>query len=143
ATGEWGFVHYPLEPEMNGDWIGLSELTLLPDGTFAVVERDKGWGPTTPPNAELKAIFQVDLAHAPFRAFDDEDGLVTIGKKFLRNLNPLIERKSIFTAEKLEGLAVTANGRVFAVTDNDGVDDAPGETIFLRLGRIEWAFPRH
>ncbi len=143
GSGEWGFVHYPLEPEGKGGWIGLSELTLLPDGTFAVIERDKGWGPTTTFIAELKAIFQVDLEHAPFRAFDDPDGLVTIDKTYLRNLNPLIERKSIFTAEKLEGLAVSANGRVYAVTDNDGVDDAPGETIFLRLGRIERAFPRH
>ncbi len=35
ATGTWGFVHYPLEPEPDGGWIGLSELTRLPDGTFA------------------------------------------------------------------------------------------------------------
>ena len=40
-------------------------------------------------------------------------------------------------AEKLEGFAVSASGRVYAVTDNDGVDDAPGETVFLRLGGLE------
>jgi hypothetical protein len=43
AANDWGFVHYPIEPEGNGDWIGLSELTLLPDETYAVIERDKGW----------------------------------------------------------------------------------------------------
>lgn len=134
ATGEWGFVHYPLEPEGTGDWIGLSELTLLPDGTFAVIERDKGWGPTTGFNAELKAVFGVDLEGAEFRPFDDAAGLVTIDKSLLRGLLPEIEAASVWTAEKLEGLAVAADGQVYAVTDNDGVDDATGETVFLRLG---------
>lgn len=136
ATETWGFVYYPLEPEGNGDWIGLSELTLLPDGTFAVIERDKGWGPSTGFVAELKALYRVDLAGAEFRAYDDAAGLVTIDKKLILNLTPLIERRSIFTAEKLEGLAVSASCNVYVVTDNDGLDDAPGETVFLRLGPV-------
>ena len=70
ATGNWGFVHYPLEPEGGGDWIGLSELTALPNGAFAVIERDKGWGSTTGFNAELNAVFGIKLADAEFRAFD-------------------------------------------------------------------------
>ncbi|BBO89381.1 esterase-like activity of phytase family protein [Desulfosarcina ovata] len=134
ATGEWGFLHYPLEAEGNGGWIGLSELALLPDGTFAVIERDKGWGPTTGLNAELKAIYGVDLAAAEFRAFDDTEGLVTIDKTLLRDLLPEMAVASIWTAEKLEGLAVAADGQVYSVTDNDGLDDAPGETLFLRHG---------
>jgi hypothetical protein len=137
ATGTWGFVHYPLQPVGQGDWIGLSELTALPDGTFAVIERDKGWGPSTGFNAELKALFRVDLAGAEFRAFDDASGLVTIGKSLVANLLPQIAARSIWTAEKLEGFAVAADGRTYAVTDNDGVDDATGETVFLRLGHIE------
>ncbi len=137
ASDEWTFVYYPLQPEGNGGWIGLSELTLLPDGTFAIIERDKGWGPTTAPIAELKAVFRVDLAGADFRSLDDADGLVTIEKQLMVDLLPRLSRKSIFTTEKLEGLAVNARGRVYAVTDNDGVDDAPGETEFLRLGRYE------
>ncbi|GAB5452789.1 MAG: esterase-like activity of phytase family protein [Halioglobus sp.] len=135
ATGEWGFVHYPLEAEGNGDWIGLSELTAMPDLSFVVIERDKGWGPTTPPNAELKALFSVDLLSAEFRAFDDPRGLVTIEKSRYRDVLPTLQSKSIWTAEKLEGFAVAADGKQYAVTDNDGVDDAPGETLFLRLGR--------
>ncbi len=137
GSGEWSFVYYPLQPLGNGGWIGLSELTALPDGKFAVIERDKGWGPTTAPVAELKALFIVDLEGAEFRSYDDAEGLVTIDKTLLKDLLPTLSRKSIFTAEKLEGLAVTRRGRVFAVTDNDGVDDAPGETVFLRLGRYE------
>jgi hypothetical protein len=134
ATGTWGFVHYPLQPEGNGGWIGLSELTLLPDGSFAVIERDKGWGPSTGPIAELKAVYGVDLAGAEFRAFDDPAGLVTVDKTLLRDLLPDIASASIWTAEKVEGLAVAADGEVYVVTDNDGVDDAPGETVFLGLG---------
>ena len=37
-------------------------------------------------------------------------------------------------SDKVEGLAVTLDGTVYAVIDNDGVDDAPGETQFLNLG---------
>ena len=28
-------------------------------------------------------------------------------------------------------------GNAYVVTDNDGVDDSSGETLFLRLGKIE------
>jgi hypothetical protein len=140
VTGEWTFVLYPLEPKGAGDWIGLSELTLLPDGTFAVVERDKGWGPSTGFVAELKAVFGVDLAAADFRALDDPAGLATLDKGLLRDLVPDLEANSIFTPEKVEGLTVARDGRVYVVTDNDGVDDSIGETVFLRLGDWRRAF---
>lgn len=134
-TATWSFVYYPLQPEGEGDWIGLSELTLLPDGTFAVIERDKGWGPTTGFNAELKAVYRVDLANAPFAGVGSE--LSTIDKELLVDVRPAIAERSIWTAEKLEGFAVAADGQVYVVTDNDGVDDAPGETVFLNLGNID------
>lgn len=142
ATGAWGFVHYPLEPEGDGGWIGLSGITAMPDGSFWVIERDKGWGDSTPPNAELKALFRVELADADFRPYvqpepGGEADLVTIDKSLVRNLVDDIAANSVWTAEKLEGFAVTAAGRLFAVTDNDGVDDAPGETVFLRLGGFD------
>jgi hypothetical protein len=35
----------------------------------------------------------------------------------------------------MEGVAVTATGRTFVVTDNDGLDDWSGETWFFDLGR--------
>lgn len=140
ATGTWAFVHYPLEPEGDGDWIGLSGIDPLPNGKFAVIERDKGWGPSTGFIAQLKAIYGVDLAAAEFRALDDPAGLVTIEKKLLRDVLPDIEAASIFTSEKLEGLAVAADGKVYVVTDNDGVDDSTGETVFLPLGHWRRAF---
>jgi hypothetical protein len=84
--------------------------------------------------AELKAVYGVDLASAEFRAYNDPAGLVTIGKTLLRDLLPDLAAVSIFIAEKLEGLAVAADGTVYAVTDNDGVDEATGETLFINLG---------
>lgn len=140
TSGDWSFVHYELEPEGDGDWIGLSELTLLPDGTFAVIERDKGWGPSTGFVAGLKALYRVDLDDADFRELDGGDGLATVGKTLLRDVVPDLAANSIFTPEKLEGLAVAADGDVYLVTDNDGVDDVPGETVFLGLGVWRDAF---
>ncbi len=140
ASGTWGFVHYNLEPEGGGDWVGLSAMEPLPNGQFAVIERDKGWGPSTGFNAELKSIYVVDLAAAEFRAFDDPAGLATVDKTLAYDLMRRLSKASIWTTEKVEGLAVAADGQVYVVTDNDGVDDAPGETVFLRLGKLKARF---
>ncbi|MFP4580478.1 MAG: esterase-like activity of phytase family protein [Candidatus Sumerlaeia bacterium] len=141
AREQWTFVHYPLEPENEGGWIGLSDLCRLPNGSYSVIERDKGWGSSTGLNAELKAIYAIDLAQAEFRAYDDPRGLVTISKTRLYDLLPRISEASIWAAEKIEGLAVAADGQVYIVSDNDGLDDAPGETLFLNLGHWKefWA----
>jgi len=53
---------------------------------------------------------------------------------------PDIAAVSVWEAEKLEGLAITADGRVYVVTDNDGVDESTGETLFLDLGHVDEAF---
>ncbi|MEA3548753.1 MAG: esterase-like activity of phytase family protein [Thermodesulfobacteriota bacterium] len=135
AADLWSFVHYPLEQEGNGGWIGLSELTLLPNGDFAVIERDKGWGSSTGLNAELKSIYTIDLAEAEFYSATEE--LTTIEKTLLVDLLPEMDKRSIWTAEKLEGFAVAADGKTYCITDNDGLDDAPGETIFFSPGDIE------
>jgi hypothetical protein len=36
----------------------------------------------------------------------------------------------------LEGLAVTATGELWAATDNDGVEENYGETLFIPLGSV-------
>ena len=35
--------------------------------------------------------------------------------------------------DKLEGFTFDAEGKAFAVTDNDGVDDSSGETLFWEV----------
>lgn len=39
-------------------------------------------------------------------------------------------------AGQVEGLTIGGDGRTYAVTDNDALDDATGETLFLRLGKL-------
>lgn len=138
ATGEWTYVHYPLEAEGAGGWIGLSELTALPNGNFAIIERDKGWGDTTGNIAELKALYEVDLAGAAFAA--DGEELVTLDKTLLYDALPEMQATSVITQEKLEGFAVTADKRSFLSTDNDGVDEVNAETMFFEV-ELELADP--
>ncbi len=134
ATQEWTFVRYPLEdPSPAGGWVGLSEITLLPDGTFAIIERDNQLGP----NATVKRLYQVELEGADFREWDDGDGLVTIGKTLIRDLLGVMEANSIWTPDKLEGFAIAVDGETYASTDNDGLDDALGQSLFLRLGEMD------
>jgi hypothetical protein len=59
ANDEWTFVRYPKAPAATG-WVGLSEITLLPNGNFAIIERDNQLGP----NAVVKRVYEVDLASA-------------------------------------------------------------------------------
>lgn len=41
-----------------------------------------------------------------------------------------------YVIDKVEGFTIDKNGDIFVATDNDGVDDSSGETLFLRLGNI-------
>nr|WP_301952453.1 MULTISPECIES: esterase-like activity of phytase family protein [unclassified Rathayibacter] len=130
AAGSWSFVGYPLEAPSGaeGDWNGLSEITLTPAGTLAVIERDKRNGP----DAALKAVYTVPLPTGPGAALGEE--LPVLEKTLAVDVLPALEAGNGWTQEKLEGLGVTGTGEVFAVTDNDGVDDANGETVLASLG---------
>ena len=57
-----------------------------------------------------------------------------------RDILPDLGAASISVPEKVESLAVTADGTVYLATDNDGVDGSYGETVFIRLGSVEEAF---
>ena len=132
ATGEWTFAIYPLNPVDSpaGGWVGLSEITLLPNGEVAIIERDNQIGD----DARIKRVYGVDVESVEFAPYGET--LPTVTKRLLRNVLPDLDANSVLTPDKLEGLAVTRDGRVFAVTDNDGLDEAPGQTVFLTLGRI-------
>ena len=130
ASGEWGFVQYPLDAPKSkaGGWVGLSEITHVGDGTFALIERDNKGGP----DAALKQVTLVSLKGVtPAPAGGD---LPILEKRVVLNLLPAMAASKGWTPDKVEGLAITADGRLLAVTDNDGVDDASGETQFLDLG---------
>lgn len=136
ADESWSFFGYPLEAAsgVEGDWNGLSEITLTPAGTLAVIERDKRNGP----DAALKAVYTVPLPGGAGAAVGEE--LPVLEKTLAADVLPALEAGNGWTQEKLEGLGITGSGEVFVVTDNDGVDDANGETVLASLGSATEVF---
>lgn len=133
--GAWTWFAYPLEATSTaGDWIGLSEVTAVDHDTLAVVERDKLNGPT----ARVKRVYAVDLPADP------APGTVgALTKDLVHDVLPDLRATRGWTQEKLEGLTVGGDGTVWAVTDNDGVVDATGETVLLALGDATDVFAGH
>jgi hypothetical protein len=130
AAKRWTFARYPLGPVESpaGGWVGLSEITLLGDGrTAAIVERDD----RIAGEARVKRIFTVDLEKIAWRAHGQP--LDTARKTLLRDVIDELDEHSISIPDKLEGTALTRDGRFFLATDNDGVDENYGETLFFQL----------
>ena len=138
ATGQWTFVSYGLDavPAGIAPWVGLSELTLLPNGKFAVIERDNQLGA----EASLKKIYGVDLKSADFQPFVSGTPLPVVAKTQLTDVLDELRSNSVYMPDKLEGLAVGARGDVYLVTDNDGLDESVGQTVFLELGPYRRVF---
>ena len=60
-----------------------------------------------------------------------------VEKTLARDLLPDLKAATNgFVVDKVEGFTIDSEGSAFVVTDNDGVDDSSGETLFLRLGTI-------
>ena len=136
ATESWTFASYPLDaaPAVPGAVVGLSEITALPDGRFVIIERDNQLGQ----DATVKRIYAIDPSSVAFAPFGDT--LPTLSKTLLRDVLDDLDAASISVPDKLEGLGVTADERVFLVSDNDGVDENYGETVFIWLGAVGQAF---
>ena len=129
-TGAWTFCGYPMErTSTEGDWIGLSEVTTVDDDTLAVVERDKLSGP----DARINRIHTVDLVGA---GASDGQPLPVLRKRLAHDVLPGLRATRGWTQEKLEGMTIDARGDVYVVTDNDGVQDATGKTVFLNLVKV-------
>ncbi|HQT00685.1 MAG: hypothetical protein B7Y26_09500 [Hydrogenophilales bacterium 16-64-46] len=129
--GEWKFFSYPLDAVESpaGGWVGLSEITALGNGKFAIVERDNQSGLDT----RIKRVYEIDLTGVTPVA---EGGVFPVLDKTLAiDVLPAMQAGKGWVHDKLEGLARTADGTVYVVTDNDGVDDSTGETQFLNLGK--------
>lgn len=132
-TGDWTWYGYQLETtDTDGDWIGLSEITALDDGRLAVVERDK----LTGPDATVKRIYTVELPDSD----PTGDTLTVLDKTLAVDVLPYLESTDGWTQEKLEGMTVGGDGNVYISTDNDGLEDASGETVFMNLGRASKLF---
>lgn len=132
AAAQWRFFYYPLDRVESpaGGWVGLSELVSLGDGRFATIERDNQGGP----DARIKRVYVFSTAGATPQP---QGGVFPVLTKYAAiDLLPELQSYNGWVLDKVEGLAVGADGEVYALTDNDGVDGASGETRLLRLGRI-------
>ena len=131
AAKEWSAVRYPLEAAETG-WMGLSEVTAHDDGKLYIVERDNLIGDA----ARVKRIYSVDLASFAPAALGGD--LPLVEKTLVRDLLPdLKSATNGYVVDKVEGFAIDAAGAAFVITDNDGVDDSSGETLFIRLDNLD------
>ncbi|WP_444995207.1 esterase-like activity of phytase family protein [Aliikangiella sp. IMCC44359] len=125
-NSSWSFVFYPLDmaESQNGGWVGLSDITALENGEFLILERDNQGGP----DAVIKRLYRIDLSSPVANSVVD--------KSLVKSLITDLQQAGGLVAEKVEGSAVMANGDVYIVNDNDGVDDNSGETQLINLGKI-------
>ncbi len=129
ASGEWGAVAYPLEPQGEG-WMGLSELTVNGDHAY-VIERDNLIGDA----AAVKKIFRVKLED--LKPVKLGETLPVVAKEEVLDLIPVLKSLTNgYVVDKVEGLAFDHEGNAWIVTDNDGVDDSSGETLFWNAGKL-------
>ncbi|MFV1464258.1 MULTISPECIES: esterase-like activity of phytase family protein [unclassified Phaeobacter] len=127
-TKEWGAVHYPKAEPQTG-WTGLSEIVAHGDYVY-VIERDNQHDF----RAITKKIYRVPLAEMQPAPLGGD--LPVVSKELVRDLLPDLTATGGYVLDKVEGLAITAEGEGFVVTDNDGVDDASGETMFFSIGMV-------
>ena len=123
---EWGAVSYPLDKTEAG-WVGLSEITAHGDHVY-IVERDNQIGDA----AKLKKLYRVAIADLKPGKFGET--LPMVSKEEVHDFIPDLEAATKgYVVDKLEGFAFDAAGNAYAVTDNDGVDDSSGETLFWQV----------
>ncbi len=125
-TEEWSVIHYPLTVPATG-WVGLSEIVAHGDFVY-FVERD---------NQLAGAAVTKLITRVPLSAMD---GMVALGEtpavletETVVDLLPYLTSTGGFVLDKVEGLAIAADGTMWVSTDNDGVDDHSGETMFFAI----------
>ncbi|WP_045392251.1 esterase-like activity of phytase family protein [Falsirhodobacter sp. alg1] len=126
---DWlGGVSYPLETTDQG-WVGLSEITIH-NGNAYVLERDN----LIDEAAKLKVITRVSLADMQPAPLTEK--LPVMPKEIVHDLISDLGRTNGYVVDKVESLAITPEGDAWIVTDNDGVDDSSGETLFFTIGKL-------
>ena len=130
ADGTWGAVHYPLDArEAEEGWVGLSEITAHGDHVY-IVERDNQIGAA----ARIKRLYRVPLDQLEPATLGG--ALPVVQKELVRDFLPDLTASGGYAVDKVEGFAIDVDGQGYAVTDNDGVDDSNGETLFFRRGQL-------
>ena len=125
----WGAVHYEKAEPAKG-WVGLSEITAHGDYVY-IIERDNQHDA----RAVTKKIYRVALSEMVPAPLGGD--LPVVKKELVRDLIPDLTSTGGYVLNKVEGLAIFEDGTAIFSTDNDGVDDHSGETIFMNIGNIE------
>ncbi len=126
----WDFFLYPLEQTaIEDDWIGLSEITNIGGGRYAVIERDKMIGA----RAHLKKVYVFSLD-----GVEPSDGVLTPDANLSGRVIDKLELTDVLDEfapfEKVEGLTVSADGMLWAALDNDGGEL---ESRLVNLGSLD------
>ncbi|MEM6888294.1 MAG: esterase-like activity of phytase family protein [Pseudomonadota bacterium] len=125
---EWGAVHYRRTAPETG-WVGLSEIVAQGDFIY-LIERDNKIGDS----AVTKLITRIPLSEMNPAPLGGE--LPVVEHDIVLDLLPALTSTGGYVVDKVEGLAFDAEGNAWIMTDNDGVDDSSGETLFLNLGQL-------
>jgi hypothetical protein len=128
TTDTWGTVRYPLDTVSDGR-VGPSAIAAHA-GYLYIVERDNRVGDA----AKVKKLYRVALAGLNPAPIGEEPP--TASKQQVRDLIPYLKATNGVVAEKVEGFAVDASGIGYAVTDNDGLKNSSGETVFFSVGSL-------
>ncbi len=128
-TKEWGAVRYPTDEAEKG-WVGLSGITAHGDHVY-IIERDNQIGEA----AKIKKLYRVAIADLEPSKLGEELPLVT--KEKVHDFIPDLKATGGYVVDKIEGFAIDVAGNSFAVTDNDGVDDSNGETLFFKVDNLD------
>ena len=119
SSDQWRFYRYPLDA-LKGT--GLSAITALGDGDFAVLERDNR--PFF--KAKTKVIYQIHLSSLTDTVSRQHYRLLE--KHILTDVLPIYPL-SCGTSGKLEGMASRDDGEFFLIADDDG----DGDALLLRV----------
>lgn len=131
AAEEWeGAVHYQTAAPANGGWVGLSEIVAHGDHVY-LLERDNQIGG----DAAIKLITRVPMSEMQPAPFGED--LPVVSREVVRDLIPDLTATGGYVLDKVEGLAVMPDGTWWVSTDNDGVDDHSGETMFFNVGTLD------
>jgi len=123
---EWSVIHYPLT-EPDAGWVGLSEIVAHGDYIY-FIERDN--------QHDARAVTK-QITRVPLSAMED---MVALGEtpavlepELVVDLLPYLTSTGGYVLDKVEGLAIAEDGTMWVSTDNDGVDDHSGETMFFAI----------
>ncbi|NAZ36296.1 esterase-like activity of phytase family protein [Rubellimicrobium sp. CFH 75288] len=123
ASAEWRAVRYETAAPTDGGWVGLGDMTVHGDHVY-LIERDNHLGEM----ARTKLVTRVPLAEMVPAPLGGELPVVT--REVVRDLLEDLTATGGYVVDKVEGLAIDGEGTMWLVTDNDGVQDSSGETLF-------------